>query len=126
MTNTEIQAVRRAITLLSQLIDEPQACAPVPYQSPVWRFVRDYLVPDPEADLASEELWTFFQEVTQAGDLPGMRKATFLRELPVAMQAAFGVKKSHHVEREGRRVRGFAGVGIRMDSDPGAAVQLEP
>jgi hypothetical protein len=113
MTNTQLQTIRRTITLLCSLIDEPQECAPVPYQSPIRRFVQEYLAPDPKSDMSCEELWTFFQEVVDAGELPGMRKAVFLRQLPTVIETDFRVRKSHHIERSGRRVRGFKGITIR-------------
>ena len=116
MTNTEIQAVRRAVTLLSSVIDEPQESLPVPWQSPIRRFVRDYLAPDPKADLSCEEAWQFFQEIVQAGELQVMRKAIFLRRLPLVMQESYAVRKSLGIMREDHRVRGFRGVGIRMDT----------
>jgi hypothetical protein len=63
--------------------------------------------------MSCEELWTFFQEVVDAGELPGMRKAVFLRQLPTVIETDFRVRKSHHIERSGRRVRGFKGITIR-------------
>lgn len=116
MKNLEIQAVRRAISLLSSLIDEPHECVPVPWQSPIRGFVQEYLTSDADADVTSEELWTFFLEVVQSGELTAMRKAAFLRQLPIMMEAVFHVRKCHNVERSGRHVRGFKGVGIRMDA----------
>ncbi len=55
-----------------------------------------------------------------------MRKAAFLRQLPAVMQAVFGVRKSHAVERAGRRVRGFRGINLRLDAGPPAVVEMEP
>jgi hypothetical protein len=43
-----------------------------PRRCPVLLFAQEYLAPDPDADLACEELWKFFQEVAQAGELPPM------------------------------------------------------
>lgn len=113
MTNTQIQAIRHTITLLCSLIDEPQECAPVPFQSPIRQFVQEYLAPDPKGDVSCAELWEFFQEVVAAGELPGMRKTVFLRQLPTVMEAVFRVRKSHHVERSGHKVRGFKGITVR-------------
>jgi len=53
-----------------------------------------------------------------------MRKAAFLRQLPAELEAIFGVRKSHSIERRGRRVRGFRGVGIRLDTCPPAAPEI--
>ena len=126
MTNTEIQTVRRAITLLRSLIGEPQECPPAPQHGPVSRFVQEYLAPDPDADLACEEAWKFFQEVTNAGDLPPIRKAVFLRQLPAIMENLFHVRKCHHVLRGNSRLRGFRGVSIRLDACPAAPLEVEP
>ena len=116
MTNTQIQTVRRAISLLSALIDEPKPCAAVPFQSPIRRFVQEFIAPDPKTDLSCAEAWQYFQEVAQAGELQSMRKSIFLRQLPTIMEAAYQVRRSHSIVRSGRRVRGFRGVGIKMDS----------
>jgi hypothetical protein len=113
MTSTEIQTVHRVIALLCSLIDEPQECAAVPRHSPIRRFVEEYLVANSTADITCEEGWRFFYEIVQAGELPPMRKAVFLRQLPSLMEAVFHVRKCHHIEREGNRLRGFRGVGIR-------------
>jgi len=126
MTSTEVQAVRRAIALLRSLIDEPQECAGIPWCSPVRHFVRDYLVADASADLTCEEAWQFFQEIVRAGELSPMRKAIFLRQLPLLMESVLHVRKCHHMQRGGRCVRGFKGVGIRMDIGKPVAVELEP
>ena len=124
MTNTELQTIRRAITLLCSLIDEPQECVSVPWQSPVRRFVETYLVPDPNADLTSAEAWKFFQEIVQAGELMPMRKSVFLRQLPSLMESVFHVRKCHAIQRDGHHVRGFRGVGIRQDASPPTVIEL--
>jgi hypothetical protein len=119
MTNTELQTVRRAITLLRSLIDEPQEYPPLPQHSPVRRFVQEYLAPDPDADLSCEEAWQFFEEIAHEGELPPMRKAAFLRQLPIVMESIHHVRKCHGIERADRRVRGFRGVAIRLDANGG-------
>ncbi len=113
MKPSEEQTIRRAIALLSSMIDMPQEFLPVPWYSPVRQFVEKYLCPDPQADLASEEAWTFFQEIVQAGELTPVSRAVFLRQVPTIIEAAHGLRKSHHVERSGRRVRGFKGITSR-------------
>jgi hypothetical protein len=52
-------------------------------------------------------------KVVDAGELPPMRKAAFLRQLPVVMEAVFRVRNRHHVQRSSRRVRGFKDITIR-------------
>jgi hypothetical protein len=126
MTSTEVQAVRRAITQLCSLIDKPQGSAGIPRRSPVWRFVQEYLVAEASADLTCEEAWQFFLEIVKANELPPTRKALFLRQLPSLMESAFHVRKCHHIWRGGRRVRGFRGVGIRLDTCAPATPELEP
>ena len=83
-------------------------------------------MPDPKADLSCAEAWQYFQEVAQAGELQPTRKATFLRQLPTSMEAAYQVRRCHSILRSGRRVRGFKGIGIRMDAGKSAVVELEP
>ena len=126
MTNAELQTIRRAIALLSSLINEPHDGAAVPWESPVRRFVREYLALDPKADISCAEAWQFFQEIAHAGELPPMRKAIFLRQLPSLMETVFHVRKCHHIQRGCRHVRGFKGVGIRMGAGKPVAVELEP
>jgi hypothetical protein len=125
MTNTELQTVRQAIALLHSLAGEPQVWAPAQQPNSIHRFVQEFLAPDADADLSCKEVWGLFQEVVQAGELPPMRKATFLRHLPAVIEAVFNVRKSHHIERDGRRVRGFKGLDFRMDADPPAAREVE-
>ena len=116
MTNVELQAVRRAIALLHSLTGEPPERLPVPAQGPIKLFVTEYLVADPAGDLSCQELWAFYNEVAGAGELPLVRKAVFLRQLPTLMEAVFGARKAHNVERDGRRVRGFYGVSLRLEA----------
>ena len=116
MKPSEEQIIRRAIALLSSLIDEPQVCAGIPWRSPVRMFVQEYLAPNPDADISCAELWSFFQEIVQSGELQPMRKSAFFRQLPTTMEAAYQVRRCHNVMRSGRRVRGFKGISIRMDA----------
>jgi hypothetical protein len=127
MNQSEIDVARRAIQLLSTLLPDVQGRTggPTPQHLPVNRFVQEYLANDSTADLACEEAWQFFQEIAQAGGLPSLRKAAFLRQLPIEMDAVFGVKKCHGIERAGSRVRGFRGVGIRLDLSAPATVDRE-
>ena len=112
MTKTEIAAINRAIALLNSLTGEPYESVPLPRSCAVTRFVREYLAPDPVADISCAEAWGFFCEVAQAGELPPVRKAIFLRQLPGAMEAVYDVRKCHNIERAGGRVRGFKGITL--------------
>jgi hypothetical protein len=120
MTSQECDLIRQVIETLRRLVPDDQGGAgdSAPPNCPVTRFVREYLASDPDADLTCEELWKFFKEVSQAGELPPMRKAAFLRQLPAVMVAIFGARKCHAIERGGHRVRGFRGVSIRLDACP--------
>jgi hypothetical protein len=127
MTSREIDLVRHAIEILQRLLPDDQGRAgdSAPPRCPVAGFVREYLAPDPDADLTCAELWNFFQEIAQAGKLPPMRKAAFLRRLPGVMESVFGAPKCHSIERGGRRLRGFRGVTIRLDAPTPDAVEVE-
>jgi hypothetical protein len=114
MTKIEIQAVQRAISALSSLMNRPQECSPLPH-SPARRFVEYYLEADANSDMSCEEIWRFFQEVVAAGELPPIRKAVFLRQLPILMREVFQLRKCHRIQRESHHVRGFKGISVRMD-----------
>ena len=116
MTKPETDLVNRAITLLRSLTGEPQAANSELPRCPVQKFVEAYLTAAPDADASSEELWVFYQEIVQAGELPSMRKAAFWGRLPGIMESIFGARKCHNVLRDGRRVRGFRGVAIRLNA----------
>src|SRR6266550_5009026 len=126
MTRTELQIVKRAIDVLRLLTDEPQAVSAPPRNCPVSDFARRYLVLDPAGDVSCDELWTFYREISDAGELPAIRKVAFYRRLAAVMESAFGVKKCHSIQRDGRTVRGFKSVGIREDSCPVTTLELEP
>lgn len=117
MKKSEIAIIKRAIALLHSLTDEPCAVDSVPRSCAVSVFARRYLVRDPKNSLTCQEISQFYAEVAASGEVEPLGKAEFLRRLPGVMQAVFGVRKSHAVECERRRVRGFKGVGIRLDTD---------
>ena len=127
MTSQERDLIRQAIETLRRLLPDDQGRAgdSAPPRCPVTRFVREYLMSDPDADLACEELWRFFQEIAQDGELPPMRKVAFLRQLPIVMESIHFVRKSHAIERGGHRVRGFRGVTIRLDAPTPDALEAE-
>ena len=127
MNEAEIDLVRRALELLNRLVPDVQGRAgdPTPRRCAVTDFAKSYLISDPAADVSCGELWTFFREIADAGGLPPVRKAAFLRQLPAAMATIFGARKCHAIQRGGHRVRGFRGVNLRLDASPPAAVELE-
>ena len=112
MTKTEIAAINRAIALLSSLTGEPYASVPLPRTCPVRVFAQRYLVRNPDNSMTCQEIWTFFAEVAASGEVEPLSKAQFLRRLPAVMGCVFGVRKSHHIERAGGRVRGFKGITL--------------
>lgn len=119
MTKTQTELLRRALELLHRLVPddyEPCAVDSAPRRCPVAEFARKFLVPDPESNLTSEELLCFFNETAASGEVQPLSKSRFLRRLPNVLETTFGVRKSHGIERDGRRVRGFRGIGIRMDN----------
>ncbi|MGO8928085.1 MAG: hypothetical protein ACLQU3_14530 [Limisphaerales bacterium] len=128
MTSQERDLVRRALNLLHRLMppEEPYAGYPVRPDCPVALFARRFLLREPASDLTSAELRTFFAEVSASGEVEPLSKAEFLSRLPAVMESVFGARKCHNIQRNGRRVRGFRGVGIRLDTCAPATMELEP
>jgi hypothetical protein len=128
MTRTELDLVRRALHLLHKLVpdDEPRACDLTPQRCPVVLFAKRYLVRQPGANMTSDELWRFYAEVVNAGELEPLTRQEFLRALPGAMAAAFGLRKCHTVQRDGQILRGFKSVTIREEPCPATALAVEP
>jgi len=110
--------IRRVLELLEPLLakNEQPLCDNFASRScPVKYFAKRYLMREPTEDVTSAELWRFFAEVAASGQVLLLPKAEFLRRLPAVMERLFGALKSHNVERVGHRLRGFRGVGIRLD-----------
>lgn len=122
MTRTQTELLRRALELLHRLVpDDAEPCAvDAPRRCPVAKFAKKFLIRDPANDQTSQELWQYFCEISASGELERLSKAEFLRRLPTVLETIFGVRKAHNVERDGHRVRGFRGVGIRMDAGKSA------
>src|SRR5712664_912838 len=124
MKKTEIELIRHAINLLSEVAadDEPRATDTMRRDCPVLAFVERYLEKEPLSELSSNECWQFFAEVASAGDLPLIRRSLFLYRLPIAMKAVYNIGKSHNVRQGAGRVRGFRGISIReKELQPGVA-----
>lgn len=128
MTRSEFDLIRRALQLLHELVpdDESRAVYPAPRRCPVILFAKRYLVRQPGADMTCAELWQFHREVVAAGELEPLAKQEFLRALPGAMSSVFGVNKCHTIRRDRHTVRGFRGVGVRMDDGLPTALQTPP
>jgi hypothetical protein len=124
MTRSEIKQIHRALELLRQLVpnDERSAADNLsPKSCPVTCFAKRYLISEPTSDVTSTELWRFFAEVAASGQVRLLAKAEFLRRLPAVMEGLFGSLKSHNIVRAGHRLRGFRGVGIRVDPVEGSS-----
>ena len=80
----------------------------------------------PGADLTTNELWKFYLEIASTGALEPLTKQEFLRALPGAMAAAYGLRKCHTIKRQGQTLRGFKSVTIREAANPAAMLELEP
>jgi len=128
MTRSELDLIRRALQLLHKIVpdDEIYELHPVRRQCPVISFARRYLMRQPGADMTTAELWKFYAEVAAAGESEPLTKQEFLRALPGAMAAAFGVNKCHSIRRDGQTVRGFKSVTIRDEASPVMALEVEP
>jgi hypothetical protein len=118
MTTQQIDLVRQAVELLQQLVptEQPNGGDLASPRCPVTQFVQRYLARDPDSDFTSAELWQFFHEVFSSGELEPRSKAEFLNRLPAAMKSVFDARKCHNLERGDHRVRGFRGIGIRLDA----------
>jgi hypothetical protein len=127
MTRSELDLIRRALQLLHKIVpdDEIYEVHPVRRQCPVISFARRYLLRQPGADMATAELWKFYAEVAAAGESEPLTKQEFLRALPGAMAAVFGLRKCHSVQRDGQTLRGFKSVTIREQTSPVMTVEVE-
>jgi hypothetical protein len=126
MTKLEHDTIRRTINTLQRMLpdDEPRMIPSSSRKASLIRFTTKYLAATSSGDLSCYELWAFYSEVAAAGRVPPMPKTLFFRELPAALEAAFGLKKSHNVKRNGKPVRGFQGIEILevdLDTAPPAA-----
>jgi len=128
MTKSEIDLIRRALQLLHKLVpdDEPRAYNLTPRRCPVVAFVKRFLQRQPGADMTTAELWRFYAEVAAAGESEPLTRQEFLRALPGAMAAAFGLRKCHTVRRGKQTVRGFNSVTIRDEASPATSLEVQP
>jgi len=120
MTTQEIQIVQQALGILHRLVpdDEPRGLDPRPRHCPVQAFAKRNLVLNPVRDMTTQELWEFYSEVAIAGEAERLSRAVFLRVLPGAMAAVFGLRKSHAIRRSEQTMRGFSGITIQEQATP--------
>jgi hypothetical protein len=127
MTQQQIDLIRRALETLHRLLPDGEARPGVsaPRRCPVALFAKQHLMRDLTIDMTSQELWMFYSEVAAAGEVEPLSKSDFLRRLPGVMEAGFSARKAHNIERGGRRVRGFRGVTIRLDTPAPDVIEVE-
>lgn len=115
VTDSQAALLRDAIDILLRVLPDvtQPPSRPAPRSCPVAEFAKSFLTADVADDMSTEELWRFYQEIAAVGDLEQISRRTFERALPSAIAAAFGVKKCHSIQRDGRAVRGFRGVTVR-------------
>lgn len=128
MTRSELDSIKHALGLLHRLVpdDEPRAVDISPRPCPVILFTKRYLTRQPGADMTCAELWQFYSEVAASGEVEPLTKQEFLRALPGAMAAVFGVNKCHSIRRDGHTQRGFKRVTVREHTSPVTTLELEP
>lgn len=109
-------------TKLAELIEQLGHLLPAAYTAAAGQdadmqhiraFVRERLQPNPKLAVTTADIWRVYAEdMDQRVDvmLPQNR---FLRLLPAAMFADFGVRKSHRVQTISGAARGFLGVCFR-------------
>ena len=107
--------VRDAIELLQRLTSSDSPRIPTAQSCPVTRFAAHYLIRDLSCDMTCAELWQFYREVVGVGEAQPLTKHEFLRALPSAIKASFGIRKCHSIERNGSKLRGFKSVTLRED-----------
>jgi hypothetical protein len=114
MTQTELNSIRCALELLHRLVpeDEPRGTNPR-MRNPVLLFARHYLMRQPGTQISTAELWQFYREIVEGGELEPLTKQVFERALRGAMEMTYGVKKSHNVKCGDGMVRGFRNIAIR-------------
>lgn len=113
------------MTLLRMSLEQPGLNEPASGQSPVDDFVRDNFMCEASSDFSGVELWGIYCEAVNIKEVPPLKKVTFLKQLPGAMERVFGIRRSHNIRREGSRVRGFKGLGPRPLDRPITAAELE-
>ena|SRR6266516_729356 len=128
MTRSELDLIRRALQILHKIVpdDEIREVNLVPRRCPVILFAKRYLTRQPGSDLSTAELWRFYTEVVAAAESEPLTKQEFLRALPGAMAAVFGVNKCHTIQRDGQTVRGFKSVTIREHALSPSVIEIEP
>ncbi len=124
--NEQVIQLNRAIAILNKLAVELNAFSSdvpaKPQAEAVQKFCECALMLDPAKNVSCLELWQLYQIYASLGQVPQIKRAEFLSNLPSAMKVVWAVHKSHDVMRDGKAHRGFSGVIglVAEDSPPGA------
>jgi len=109
-------------TKLTNLIDQLGQLLPTAYTAGAGQnadtqhiraFVREHLRPDPQFAVKSANIWRVYTEAMDQRVDVMLPQNRFLRLLPAAMFAEFGVRKCHRVQTNSGAARGFHGVCFR-------------
>ncbi len=114
MNANEAAALAKLINELQNLLPAGHSAAEADDDShAVRRFLRERLCRHPAGAIRSADLWAAFTDKIMEGQFPPISKNRFLRLLPAAMQAEFGIGKSHSIKQDDGVARGFHGVFFR-------------
>ena len=115
MTNQEAAKLGELIEQLGHLL--PAAYTAAAGQDAdiqtIRAFVRERLQPNPKLAVTTASIWRVYTEVMDQRERAMLPKNRFLRLLPAAMFAEFGVRKCHRVQMNSGAARGFLGVCFR-------------
>ena len=109
MTDRELTSLRAALSVLQRLLPSG-AVSPQATDEPLHRFVRHYLVPDPQHSLTTVELTEFHEELAGLGHVPRLPRQVLQRRLASAIYICFGLRRSHNIDRHGKHRRGYRGL----------------
>ncbi|MEI8290043.1 MAG: hypothetical protein WCH99_11280 [Verrucomicrobiota bacterium] len=124
--NKKIIQLNKALAILNKLAVELNAFSSdvptKPQAEAVQKFCECALMLDPAKNVSCLELWQLYQIYASLGQVPRIKRAEFLSNLPDAMKVVWAIHKSHDVMRDGKAHRGFSGVIglVAEDSPPGA------
>ncbi|MGC9451675.1 MAG: phage/plasmid primase, P4 family [Oceanipulchritudo sp.] len=80
-------------------------------------FLRTCLEPTVMGDLSTEELIRAYREFCDQKGWDAQSQKQVERTLPDLMMEAFGIVRSHKIERFGRSLRGYAGIQLRSSHE---------
>jgi hypothetical protein len=89
-------------------------------------FAKRHLARHHGSDLVNAELRQFYAVAASTGELEPLTKQKFLRALPGALAATFGLGKGQSIERDRQARLGFKWVTIREDAHSVTPLEFEP